>query len=238
MAFTPEEITLLQWLTVFIIIVKWSLVCVLAVKLYQKKKKQRLEITDFFVGVFVFLLTLAISRVLFFYFDFYLTALDPANFLMGSNLIYWRIASAITGFGVGFLLIVVDKRILSFKLKGILGYIVMGSAVLHLFYPIYTLNDFWTLSTIGTIAGASIIIIPIFFLYLGIKVPSNRAVAFLLAIGSICYAIASLGISETFLGPLEQLVGGDIRSIFIIIMTIMRAGSLITIGLSSTKLQI
>jgi len=158
--------------------------------------------------------------------------------LLDSNLIYWRIASAITGLGVGFLLIVVDKRILSFKLKGILGYIVISSAILHLFYPIYTLNDFTTLSTIGTISGASILIVPIFFLYLGIKVPSNRRTAFLLALGSILYAIAALSISESVLGPLEQMFGGDIRAIFTIVMIIVRAGSLIIIALSSTKLEI
>lgn len=238
MALTPDQITLLYWLTVFIIVVKYFLVGYLAVKLYQKKKKQGLEIMDFFVGIFVFLLTLALSRTLYFYFDFYLTQLNTANYLLGSNLIYWRIASAITGLGTGFLLIVVDKRILSFKLKGILGYIVIASAILHLFYPIYTFTDFTTLSTIGTISGASIVIIPIFFLYLGVKVPSNRSIAFLLAIGSILYAIAALSISESILGPLETMFGADFRAIFTIVMTIVRAGSLIVIGLSSTKLEI
>jgi hypothetical protein len=238
MALTPEEFTLLYWLTIGIIVIKFILVGYLSIKLYQKKKSQTLEVTDFFVGVLIFLLTLAISRTLYFYFDFYLTQFNTANYLLGSNLVYWRIASAISGIGVGFLLIVVDKRVLSFKLKGILGYIVIASAILHLFYPIYTLDDFITLSTIGTISGAFIIIVPIFFLWLGIKSPSNRGIAVLLAVGSILYAIAAFGISEPILGPIGQMFGADIRTFFMIMMTIIRAGSLIVIAVSSTKLQI
>jgi hypothetical protein len=234
MTFTQPQIDLLQWLTVFIIMLKFVLICALAAKLYQKHKQQSLEVTDFFVGVFIFFITLFISRIIFFYFDFYLTDLDTANYLIGSNLMYWRIGSLVTGFGIGFLLIVVDKLVLKFKLKGILGYIVIGVGILHLFYPVYTLDDFWTLSLISTVTGISIMIIPIFFLYLGIKVPGSRTVAFLMAIGSILYAIAGLGISETVLG----LFGEDIRSIIIIIMTVVRAGSLIMMALASVKLHV
>ncbi|MDD1778623.1 MAG: hypothetical protein LUQ65_10690, partial [Candidatus Helarchaeota archaeon] len=128
--------------------------------------------------------------------------------------------------------------VLKFRLKGILGYIVIIVGILHLFYPVYTMDDFWTLSMISTVTGISIMLIPIFFLYLGIKVPGSRAVAFLMAFGSILYAVAGLCISETVLGPLELAFGGDIRSIFIIVMTLVRGGSLIMMALSSVKLHI
>jgi hypothetical protein len=236
MGFTPEQLTLLYWLTILIIIIKISLVTYLAVKLYQKSKEQPLKLTDFFVGLLILLVALTISRLFYFYFDFYLTHYDTALYLVGSNLVYWRIGATIVGLGGAYLLGIVDKEIL--KLKGLLGYILAVIAVLHLFYPVNTLDDFIILSTIGTIGGVVFLIIPIVFVWLGIKDPSIRKTSFLIALGAAFYGTAAILMSESTLDPLENLFGAGIRTGIIIASVILRIIGLSILCYGSTKLKI
>ncbi len=238
MGFTPEQLILLYWLTILIIIVKFVLVGFLAVRLYQHNKVEPIKITDFYVGVLILIVALGVSRIFYFYFDFYLTQFDTAFYLVNSNIWYWRIGSVISGLGAGILLVIVEKRILENKTKGILGVIVGAVAILHLFYPLNTLNDFTTLSTIGMVSGIALLIVPIIFLWLGIKDPGNRKVPFLIALGGFLYATAGLLWSESFLGPLEAIYGPDIRTFFIIATIILRIIGLSILASVSTKLKI
>ncbi len=233
MALTPDQI-LLYWLTILIIAVKFCLIGFLSIKLYRRNKQQKLGITDFFVGILILLLTLAISRLIYFYFDFYLTELNPLRYLTGSNLTYWRIASVISGLGQGYLLIVVDRRILNNKFKGLLGYFVIAIAILHIFYPVYNLNDFTILSTIGMVTGVTVLLIPLIFIWLGLKTPSNRKIAFLIALGAILYAVSGFLWGESIL----HIFGSDIRTIITIFSAIMRIAGLTIISVSASKLQI
>ncbi len=236
MGFTPEQLTLLYWLTILIIVIKFFLITYISVKLYQKSREAPIKLTDFFVGLLILFVTLVISRILYFYFDFYLTNLDTSQYLVGSNLVYWRIGATTLGLGGAYLLGIVDKEIL--HLKGSLGFILGFIAILHLFYPVNTLDDFIVLSTIGTIGGITFLIIPIVFLWLGIKNPSSRRTSFLIAIGSAFYGTAAILMSESTLGPLENLFGVGIRTGIVLASVILRIIGLVILSYGASKLKI
>jgi hypothetical protein len=198
------EYNLLFYLTIILIIVKVLLSTYLGIKVL-KKRKQEQEI-EFLFAFFILLLSGVISRIIYFYFDFFLTQNNPDNYV--ENVIYWKIASAIGICGSAVVMFAVDRKVLKFKLKGIFSYILIATAVIVLIYPVNTVADFNTVANIIVLSFLAIILLPAVFFYVGVKIhPSPRALsAFAIAIGIIVYMIGTIMVNETFFGFIDTAI--------------------------------
>nr|MDO8116183.1 hypothetical protein [Candidatus Sigynarchaeota archaeon] len=66
---------------------------------------------------------------------------------------------------------ITDKRVLNFKFKGIIAYILIGVVIFQLAYPVASKADFETISIASFIVNLVAIVIPAFFFYMA-KQPS------------------------------------------------------------------
>ena len=62
-----------------------------------------------------------------------------------------------------------DKKILSFKFKGIFAYFYLAGLIFAIIYPINSYADFVIVSSVTVYAGLGAAIIPLIFLYIAIK---------------------------------------------------------------------
>jgi len=201
------EFNLLYVLTLILITVKVLLSVFLLRRILIKKKEDGKFTMDFIFSIFILILCAAISRAIYFYYDFYLTQFDPDKLWRIPNVYYWKIAGFIGSCALSFVLFVTDKKVLSFKFKGIFAYFVLTIASIQLLWPINSSSDFIFVSSIGIYASLAAILLPIIFIYVGIKTPGLRKVCFMIVVGIIIYAIGSFLVSENILAPLREIYG-------------------------------
>ncbi|MGV9200514.1 MAG: hypothetical protein ACOC4M_17030, partial [Promethearchaeia archaeon] len=131
MSLNPDtfEYRLFFILTVIILITKVVLAIYLGKKIHNKKKREKELKIDFIFSVFILMVCLFISRLLYTYFDFFLTQFDNQKYYIMPNILYWKIASFVAAAGFAFTLYVIDKKVLKFKLKGSLAYLYLAAAL-------------------------------------------------------------------------------------------------------------
>lgn len=224
------EFELFFVLTTILINCKLLLSVYLGKKLIDKKKETGKFKLSFITAVFVFIVSLFVSRLLYMYFDFYLTKFDTSTYYLMPNVLIWKIALFIGSVGFAFVLFTVDKKVLKFKLKGILAYLTLGIALLILIWPVKSFQDFVFISGLGITIGLSGFVIFIIFLYIGIKVSSFRKPSFLIDIGFMIYAIGSLVINEFILTPLRAMFGSQIHSVLYLIYMILKITGLLILS--------
>ncbi|MBD3338696.1 MAG: hypothetical protein GF353_06295 [Candidatus Lokiarchaeota archaeon] len=240
MALVPNsfEYNLLLWLVIVLIGVKILLTLYFGITLIKKRKQTGRISFDFTFGMFILMLCLAISRILFLYYDFFLTEFDPETFADPINVLVWRIAMIFYAIGYASVLFAIDKSILDFKFKGIFAYITIAILIIQLVYPIRTLQDFVFVNTLGSVGLLVAIVIPIIFIYLGIKTPTLRKSAFMIAIGSILFAIGAMLVVQSILEPLREAFGTDIQILMFLLFFIFKITglSLFSYGVLTWKL--
>jgi hypothetical protein len=202
-------------LVVLLLAAKLSLSVYLGNKIYKKTKKSGEFSFDFIFGVFCLMICLFFSRLLYFFYDFYLTKFDAANFLNADALLIWSFASFISTIGYSIAMYTVDHRVLHFKLKGILAYILIGIGIFDL---IFILGGFVkTEDAFGLVNGLLIavnllaIVIPVIFFYIGTKTTGLRKISYTIAFGVIIYSIGSSLVLEPILSPLRNVFGNLIH---------------------------
>jgi hypothetical protein len=225
MPLSEFDFLLAESLTIIVIIINFILAFYVGIRLYKRRKESPIGINDFYTGVFIFFITLAVSQLIFFYIDFFLTKFDPDLYYVEPGSIYYRVASLILIGGIGVFLIIIDRSILKNKFKGIFGFINIAIAILHLVYPINNKTDFDTLSIIGLIGPLIALIVPIIFIWLGYKNPAFRTISYLFAAGSILYCLSVL----LFL---------NVETPTIILSMIFRIAGLLLLVVSATKLKL
>jgi len=225
MSLSAFDFLLAEWLTVFVIIINYILAFYVGMKLFKRRKESPIGINDFYTGVFIFFIILAVSQSLFFYIDFFLTKFDPLLYIVEPALSYYRIASLFLIGGIGVFLIIIDRSILKNKFKGLFGFINIGIAILHLFYPINNKSDFDMLSIIGLIGPLIVLIVPVTFIWLGYKNPAYRTTSYLFAAGSILYCLSIL----FFL---------NVETPTIVLSMVFRISGLLVLVISATKLKL
>lgn len=225
MALSEFDFLLAELLTIIVIFINYILAFYVGIKLYKRRKESPIGINDFYTGVFIFFVTLAVSQSIFFYIDFFLTKFEPLLYIVDPGLLFYRISSLFLIGGIGVFLIIIDRSILKNKFKGIFGFINIAIAILHLFYPINNKGDFDMLSIIGLIGPLLVLIVPITFIWLGYKNPPYRTTSFLFALGSILYCLSVL----FFL---------SVETPTIILSMALRIAGLIILVISATKLKI
>jgi len=211
------EFNLFFILTIFVLIVKALLTIYLGFESYKRNKQRDEFKVDFMMSVFILMLCLFISRFLYMIFDFYLTAFDPSLYIQTPNLEIWKVASLIGSLGGVVVIFVADKRILNFRLKGIIAYILLIITIINFVYPINSKADFNLVSGLGALKLLSMLIIPAIFFYLGVKIPGLRRTAYLVGFGIIIYLIGAISVSEFILAPIRDAFKdvGQITVLFI-----------------------
>ena len=212
-----EELQILFVLYLIVIIFKACLSVYLGARVVGRaKRKEEFEL-DFLFGVFFLMVCLLISRSLYLYFDFFLTGFDTALFHVYPNIVVWKFAALINSLGFVVLLFIFDMKALKFKTKGALSYAFLAIELFRFFYPVNSEADFRFISAIGFIEMPFVAIIPITFIYMGIKVETIRKKALIVVLGILIYGLGGILVGESTLGPLREAYGTQIH-IFIFLM--------------------
>jgi hypothetical protein len=216
------EFNLFLILSIGLVVGKIILSIYLAIKIYQRTKEREEFRIDFIFGVFILMLGFFISRILLIVVDFFLTQFNGDLYYLSPNIGNWKIGNFIAMCGVAFLLFVIDKNILKFRLKGFLAYFYLALGLLALFWPVSSRGAYTLVSGIFMIAQLITIILPIIFSYLGIKIPSLRETAFIMAIGIILYMLGTIIISDLIIGAFRAIFGENVQVIVILIYLILK----------------
>lgn len=233
-----DEFVLPFIFTIIIILVKFILSIFLASKIVKIKKKKSPVATSFLSGMLFLMICLLISRILYMIFDYVLTNFDMNLYGYFPNIWYWKTASLISAVGIGVLLLIIDRRVLQNKFKGIFSIIIFIASVVQFFYPVRDPNiygvaaatqDFGIITMIGTIAGLCAFVIPILFFWIGAKTPGLRKTSFAVAIGTIIYLVGSAFVSANFIGLL-----GLSSDVMYALSTIMKTIGLVMITYGAT----
>ncbi|MFX1445073.1 MAG: hypothetical protein ACFFHV_16795 [Promethearchaeota archaeon] len=226
----------LLFLLVLIIIAITGMICVyLGKRVLDKSKEQGFLSFDFLFGIFISMSTLFVSRIIYMYFDFYLTQFDTTKYYLYPNIWYYKIGGLIYLSGFAILLFIIDKELLEFKLKGILAYIIIAVVLIELIYPVNSQKDFEFISALEIIAFFVGLLVPFIFIYIGAKTPSLQATSFIFATGIILFYIGVAIVAEFILAPLRESYGSAIQITIWILSLILQIIGLILMTYASTK---
>ena len=192
-------------LTIILIIVKLVLCLFLGIKIYYQKKEAGIFHFGFIFGVFIFVACMLISRIMFFYFDFFLTKFHSQTYYQMPNLLWWKIAMLINTIGATVFIFITDLKIFDFKLKGLLAYVIMILGIIQFIYPVNNSQDFEILSYFDLRFLIVGIMIPIYFFYLAWKPSPYRIPSITLGSGIILYILGALITAELILNALAQI---------------------------------
>ncbi len=223
-------------LTIILVGVKIFLASYLGKKIYDKKKETGKYTIDFVFGIFVLFVFLIISRIIFIYFDFYLTYFDSDVYY--KYVFYWKMGLLTSSIGLAFLNYTLDKKALHFKLKGIIAYFVLGGAIVILFWPVNSPADFQTASALSLITSSGTVILLFIFLYIGIKIPGLRKPAFMIALGFIIYALGPILVNDAILEFLRTTFGEQMQVLVFFLFITLKIVGLVIISYSITKFSI
>ncbi len=235
--FTLEYNTLFT-LTIILIISKLVLVLFLFKRILEKTKEREEFKFDFIFIIFVIFLGLLISRLIYFYYDFFLTLFNPDLLYVYPNVLYWKVANLISNMGQVIAIFLIDKVLLKFRLKGSLSYIFLAISLIQFFYPISTAEDFQIASSIGLFVVLIMIILPIIFIYIGIKTPQLRKYSFIFVLGIAFYFIGSMIDSEFIVSPLQGIFGAQVRLVVFLTSILLKIAGLLIITYSGIKFYI
>ena len=210
---STSELDILFVLSIILVAVKITLLAILSKKEIDHVKETGKLIFGFVFSVIVLMICLAISRIIYMQFDFILTRLDANSFYEVPNVWYWKTATLIDSAGFSIFIFVTDYRIFKFKFKGLFAYIMMTFATTLFFYPVNTKADFDFLSTFLLSANCVAIIIPIFFLYLGLTRSPYQIPSLGIAFGIFFYAIGASITTESLITALISIFGEIARLI-------------------------
>ncbi|MHA1148844.1 MAG: hypothetical protein ACTSR8_11460 [Promethearchaeota archaeon] len=116
---------------------------------------------------------------------------------------------------------IIDKEALKFKLKGIPAIFLSVWGIVRFLYPINSLEDFQFLSSLGFVDTAIIAVIPMIFLYIGLKVEGLRKTAFIVVIAVVIYGITGIFVGEHILGQLRDIYGDQEAQITVYLIFIL-----------------
>ncbi len=227
------EYNLILTFTLIVLVTKLILSIFLGKKIYDKWKETRELSFGFITSVFVMMVCLFISRILFMQYDFVYTKFDPNLFHLYPAILYWKTATLISMIGYATFLFTIDRKILDFKYKGIFSYIILGLALIAFFYPVSSSQDLEYIGIILLFANVVAIIIPILFFNIG-KNQGYKKPAYMTAIGIIIFAIGANIVNESLVNFLEGYFGGA-RVLLYLLSVIIKVTGLVTFSYGITK---
>ena len=232
------EYNVLFILTIIILIIKFGIAFYLGLKLIQRNKEKDSFQADFLFGLFITVVGLFISRLLYMIFDFYLTEFDSNFYYIYPNIIVWKIAGLIDQSCFAVFLFIIDKKLLNFKFKGIFAYLLIGITLFQIFYPVYSAEDFELISAVGVAGVVILLVVPIIFLYIGYKSPRLRVSAILFVSSLILFFIGSNLLSESILAPIKELYGVEFQITIIFISLLLKIAGLLLATYNGLKFYV
>jgi hypothetical protein len=230
----PDGYEIIYYLTLILILVKLLMAIYLGARLHKGKKEN--QVAPLFMSAIMYVMILwSISRVFFAIFDFFLTKFDTDTYALFPNVWFWKFGALFASIGVIIVLWIVDKKILGNKFKGIFAIIMLTSMVLETLWPVSTFADFQMASTIGLVGSLMAFLIPILFLYIGIKTPGLRGTAFTLAFGIIIYTLGGGLVSAAIINVF--LDAGLTQTMVYFISTGMKIAGLLMVTIGATRFR-
>ncbi len=225
------EYNLFLNLTLILLSVKIILTIYLLIEILRRRKKEggKLQV-DFVFAIFVFMICLIISRVVYMIFDFKLTYFNAETYFKFPNYVFWKIGLFIGVIGFAFVIFIIDKKALKFKLKGILSYFPIAIGLIILFWPVNSSQDIIFMSFLGIISTVSGLLLISLFIYLGITIQPLRKISFLITFGFLLYAFGSVLVSEFVLEPARVIYGPQIHIIAYLAYLIFKIIGLVLIS--------
>jgi hypothetical protein len=234
MALPPETITIILWLTVFIEAVKFLMLIFLGVKI-RHRRKEGLELASaFLIAMWILIFTLLLSRLFYMYFDFGLTNFDMATY--AANAIWWKIAQFIIGCGLAYIVFVIDRKILSFKLKGIFAYIIIAGSIIMIIWPVSTADDFAAMSTMSILPQLGMFVVFVVFLNIAIKASGRvRNTAVIIIFAFVLYTVAALLVNAGVVSGLESIFGANATVYMYILQSIFKTAGIIMMAVGASR---
>ena len=181
------------------------------------------------------MICLIVSRAFYIIFDFFLTFFDSETYYLFPNYVFWKLGFTISTIGFAFVIYIIDKKALKFKLKGIFAYFSVAIAIIIFLIPTNSSEDFSFLSFLGILASISGLILIVLFVYIGITIQPLRKTSFIITFGFLIYAFGSVLISEFILEPARAIYGPQIHIIAYLAYLIFKIIALILISYSIKK---
>ncbi len=235
---SESDFTTFLALTIVLVIVKVSLAAFLAKKVIDHERETGKFSFGFIFGVLVMFITLLVSRILYMVFDFVLTLFDENTYYLMPNIWFWKSASAIVAAGYAIMIYITDKRVLQFRFKGIIAYIICGVAVVQLLYPVASKADFDTVSAMSFLVNLVAIVIPAFFFYMAKNPSPFRAAAVMIALGVIVYAIGANITVESLVVMLVDAFGPASRITMYFLSLLFKVAGLLMFSYGVTRFAI
>lgn len=220
---SPEDpvYQLFYILILVVLIFKATLSLYLAIKIYKKSKREGEFKLDFLFAVFALIVCLFISRAFYMYFDFYLTYFDPNEFWKPENIWAWNLGTLFASMGFIIMWFIIDKEALKFKLKGIPAIFLTVWGIFRYLYPVNSLEDFQFISSLGFVDMVIVAVIPMIFLYIGIKVEGLRKTAFIIVLAVLIYGVTGMMVGEHILGSLREIYGDQEAQITVYLIFVL-----------------
>lgn len=235
---TELEYNVFLILTLVLVAFKLGLIIFLGKKIYEHKRETGEFSFGFVFGVFVLIICLFFSRIIYIYFDFVLTKFNSEVYHLMPNILMWKLGTMFSTMGYAIFIFITDRKILGFKLKGLIAYLLIGIVIIQLVYPVSTPEDFQTIAMLDLFSNAIAIIIPILFIYLAREKSPYRLASLAIAIGVILYAIGSNMIVEPILVALIDVLGSNIRLVFYFFSLILKVSGLVLFTYGVTQFAI
>ncbi|NMC04440.1 MAG: hypothetical protein GYA24_04470 [Candidatus Lokiarchaeota archaeon] len=224
--------------TLFVILAKFIIATYIGRRAAIQAKDQSKRRFTFMGAAFLLILCLGISRLVYFYYDFYLTNFVPDMLWRQPQVFYWQVATAISGYSSASILFVLERDIYRYKTRLIPTIMVLATATIQLLFPILSKDDFNLVSTIGLVGTCALLLAILTFIYLAIKSTGLlRKVCVALTIGVLIYAVAGMAMSENLLAAFDAAIPG-IRTYIIVAVPILKIISFVIIAWGAVHFQL
>ncbi len=234
MALSPEAIDIVFFITLFIVFIKAFMIVYMGIKI-RKKRGENLDIAiSFMVSMAILLACLLGSRVLYMVFDFQYTRFD--KLLYPEFQWWWKSAQLVVGAGLAYIVFVVDRKILGFKFKGLFAYIVFGGAILVLMYPVSTVDDFDSMSTISILPQLGMFVLFIVFVNIAVKASGRvRTTAVIIIVAFVLYTVAALAVNAGVITALEAALGMPVDVYMYIVQSVLKTAGVIMMAVGASR---
>jgi len=149
---------------------------------------------------------------------------------------WWKGAQLVVGIGLSYIVFVVDRKILSFKFKGIFAYIVLGGAILGLLYPVNTVEDFDTLSTISILPQLGMFVLFIVFVNIAVKTSGRvRTTASIIIAAFVLYTVAALAVNAGVIAALESALGIPVDVYMYMVQSILKTVGVVLMAVGASR---
>lgn len=224
--------------TIMVLAVKLLMSGYMLRNIMKRRKEGQMVSTWFLWAFFILIFCLFISRVFYVLFDFYFTKFDMTTYYVYPNYWYWKMGNFFAGFGLIYMVFALDRRLLQFKLKGIIEIFMAGGLIAVMIYPIETMDDFNFVSVLYVIPLFGIVVLPLIFIKIARESTGDlRKISFSIIIGIILYTIASFAVNAAIVTALNEATSRSMDVLLYLIQTLLKMIGIVLLAYGASKFQ-